>query len=74
MHSHPWYALAPLHDMYPESVLYYEDETPAQCGTWYWMLMGKRIYLMNANRVFHFRVDRNLSKSLTTVALPPPKE
>jgi len=74
MHSHPLYALAPLREMYPEFALYYEDETPAQCGTWYWMLMGKRIYLMNANRVVHFRADGNLSKLLATVALPLPKE
>jgi len=51
---HPVNLLAPVREMYPEIHLCYEDDTPKQ-GAWNWMLMGKRVYLldMQEGRVFY---------------------
>ena len=41
--------LSCVREMYPEINLCYEDDTPKP-GAWNWMLMGKRVYLLDANR------------------------
>lgn len=48
------HTLAPVLTMYPEINLCYEDETPRH-GAWNWILMGKRVYLMEptAMEVYH---------------------
>ena len=46
---HPVNLLAPVREMYPEIHLCHEDGTPKP-GEWNWMLMGKRIYLLDAER------------------------
>ena len=44
---HPVNSLASVREMYPEIHLCYEDDTPT-AGAWNWMLMGKRVYLLDA--------------------------
>jgi hypothetical protein len=44
--DHPLFALAPLVEMYPDIHLCYEDARP-KAGVWNWMLMGKRVYLLD---------------------------
>jgi hypothetical protein len=46
---HPVNLLAPVREMYPEIHLCYEDGVPKQ-GAWNWMLMGKRVYLLDTQR------------------------
>jgi hypothetical protein len=50
---HPIHALACMVEMYPEMNVCNEDEQPKQ-DTWNWMLMGKRLYLLDSrhNRVY----------------------
>jgi len=52
--AHPVHALASVREMYPEVGVCYEDETPAP-GAWSWILMGARLYLLDARdgRVFY---------------------
>ena len=46
--EHPVHALALVRDMYPEVCMCYEDETPKK-GAWNWILMGKRLYLLDSD-------------------------
>ncbi len=46
---HPVNLLAPVREMYPEIHLCHEDGAPKQ-GVWNWMLMGKRVYLLDTQR------------------------
>ena len=59
--THPIHALASVREMYPEIKICYEDEIPAQ-GSWSWMLMGARLYLLDARdgRVFYATDIRRL--------------
>ncbi len=43
----PVHTLAPVMEMYPDIHLCYEDEC-LQPGAWNWVLMGKRVYLVDA--------------------------
>jgi hypothetical protein len=51
---HPVHLLSAVREMYPEIHLCYEDDTP-KTGAWNWMLMGKRVYLLDMaqSRVFY---------------------
>jgi hypothetical protein len=51
---HPVHALASVREMYPEIHVCYEDENPTP-GVWSWILMGARLYLLDARdgRVFY---------------------
>ena len=40
------HTLAPISEMYPEINVCYEDEAPKK-GVWNWIIMGKRVYLMD---------------------------
>ena len=46
---HPVNVLSLAREMYPEIHLCCEDETP-KANEWNWMLMGKRVYLLDAQR------------------------
>ena len=51
--AHPIHALAPLRELYPEIGLCCEDEIPSCPSGWCWLLMGKRVYLLDPEGVVY---------------------
>ena len=72
--DHPVHSLAPVMEMYPEIHLCYEDDTP-KSGAWNWILMGKRLYLMDPEQQ-HVYYSGNLfdlmAAYLTSASSCPP--